>query len=100
MQLESGKEYIVSVVGDQFGEEEIVEALQRCDLNAQIALNELLMQKTLKSPTAPPPTSTRGFPSFAPHASQITDQGESILCTYNSCNVHPIINFPTFSNQI
>ena len=68
--LESGKEYITSVVGAEFSKEDIVEALLRCDLNAEIALSELLTQRTMRSPTTKPKKPP--LISFAPVGSTST----------------------------
>jgi elongation factor 1 alpha-like protein len=74
--LESGKEYITSVVGAEFSKEDIVEALLRCDLNAEIALSELLTQRTMRSPTTKPKKPS--LISFAPVGSTST-KDEDVL---------------------
>lgn len=40
--LQSGVEYIRSVVSDQFSEDQMIEAMKHCNLNPEAALNHLL----------------------------------------------------------
>jgi len=42
VQLDSGMQYIRNVVGNQFSEEDMVEVMRRCSMDAEAALNQLL----------------------------------------------------------
>ena len=64
--LASGKQYIQSLLGDSFTEEDIVEALRACNLNTEVALNALLTQRSSR-PHSTKETTTQGKSrSFAP----------------------------------
>ena len=64
--LASGKQYIQSLLGDSFTEEDIVEALRTCNLNTEVALNALLTQRSSR-PHSTKETTTQGKSrSFAP----------------------------------
>lgn len=65
--LASGKHYIQSLLGDAFTEEDIVEALHACNLNAEVALNALLTQRSSKPHSIRKETTMEGKSlSFAP----------------------------------
>lgn len=42
VQLQSGVEYIRGIVCDQFSEDQMIEAMKQCNMNAETALNHLL----------------------------------------------------------
>ena len=42
VQLDSGIQYIRNVVGYQFSEEDMVDAMRHCNMDAEAALNQLL----------------------------------------------------------
>ena len=46
VQLESGMQYIKSIVSDQFGEDDMIEAMKHCNMDAEAALNHLLQKGT------------------------------------------------------
>ena len=42
VQLDSGMQYMRNVVGNQFSDEDMVEAMRHCNMDAEAALNQLL----------------------------------------------------------
>ena len=64
--LASGKQYIQSLLGDTFTEEDIVEALRTCNLKAEVALNALLTQRSSRPHTTKETTTEGKSRSFAP----------------------------------